>query len=131
MVWRSLPDWKPARVTYEVRGSRDTLYIKGIAYGLTGDNQQWWITSNRGNKEPDSLMDYVFTGLEPFSYRLTADTLVVFSRRTADAPVQFRSGITVRQVELSNPQMMSLFRTGDSLGLGRTRFGEDQPGRDR
>jgi hypothetical protein len=124
-VWRALPDWKPARVTYEVKASGDVLYVKGIAYGLLGDHQEWWITANGRSEEADSLTDYVFPWSNPFFYKLADDTLVVYTRRAVGTPIHFPSGISVRQVELSNPQFMGLYDIEDSLGLETARFGKD------
>jgi hypothetical protein len=122
ILWNSFPDFSPTRNTYEVNGSDDSLYINGMAWGITGDHQIWWVTSQMNSEEADSLTDYIFPGLSPFFYKLIDDTLIVYTRRAAMTPTHFISGIAVKQIVLSNPQMMDLYITKDSLGLKEATF---------
>jgi hypothetical protein len=86
------------------------IFIQRKIWGLTSD-QQITVISNSPNgvEKPDSTINFVFEGLEPFVYHLESDTLRIYTMAPSPTPAKFDSSkIKVIQVKISNTEYMDL-----------------------
>lgn len=85
------------------------LYIKKKVWGLTSDGQVIIIGDSPGKKfNIDSSRQYIYNGVISFFYKHQNDTLTVYVSKIASVPVNLKTSIIVKQVELENPDMMRL-----------------------
>ncbi len=110
---------KPTHRQFELVSSdnKSRLYIKTENWGITGDSQQTIITSDNDEFEIDSTRQIIFNGLEPFLYKQSSDTLVLYVRTKAKIPHDFKSTWTIIQIEVDNPKMMDLRRDNNYKGV--------------
>lgn len=98
--------------------SGEVIYLKKKNWGLTFDHQVSVISNSDKNEwKPDSTKEYVFKGLEPFFYKFSNDSLILFTRLNAEVPPNFNSKIQIVQKQLPNSQIMDLYdlvNKGDS-----------------
>jgi hypothetical protein len=86
----------------------EDLFIKKISWGLTYDHSVIILSSFPKNTiEPDSTSEYVFLSSEIF-YRLTNDSLLIFTSLKSKKPLNFNSNIKIIQYELKNVEIMNL-----------------------
>ena len=93
------------------------LYIKSHNWGVTGDHQLTIIsTDDEREFEIDSTREIIFSGLEPFLYKTSNDTLYLTVRRKSKIPEGFNSTWTIIQTEVDNPTMIKLKRNYELRG---------------
>jgi len=86
----------------------EDLFIKKVSWGLTYDHSIIILSSSPNNTiYPDSTSEYVFLGSEIF-YRLTNDSLLIFTSLKAKTPLAFSSNIKILQYEIKNFEVMNL-----------------------
>ena len=86
----------------------EDLFIKKVSWGLTYDHNIIILSSSFKNTiEPDLTSEYVFLSSEIF-YRLTNDSLLIFTSLKAKVPLSFSSNIKIIQYELKNFEVMNL-----------------------
>ena len=103
----------------EIRSERfnESIYIKKTAWGISADHQFFSISNSSSDKfEQDTIKDYIFYG-DLFLYNFTNDTLFVYVNKESVLPKEFRSNINIKQIELTNPEMMDLWIYYDAKGL--------------
>lgn len=85
------------------------IYIKKIAWGLTGDRRIVLISNNSAEKfSPRPSSEYVYDGLFTMFYKFERDTVFVYTPIIVDVPVNFKATYPIVQKQLSNPEMMDL-----------------------
>lgn len=85
------------------------LYIMKKVWGLTSDGQVIVISDSPDKKlNIDSSRQYIYNGVNSFFYKYQNDTLTLYISKIASVPVNLKTSIIVKQVELENPDMMRL-----------------------
>ena len=71
----------------------EMIFIKTKNWGLTGDNQITFISpdSNFDFNKKDSNDHYIFIGLEPFFYKQSNDSLILYLRTKVNVPKNFKT----------------------------------------
>jgi hypothetical protein len=96
--------------------SGEVIYLKKKNWGLTFDHQVSVISNSDKNEwKPDSTKEYVFKGLEPFFYKFSNDSLILFTRVNSQIPPNARFNVPIIQKQLTNSQYMDLFDKSDSM----------------
>jgi hypothetical protein len=88
------------------------IYVKRKAWGLNYNHDMAIVSTSSGNTGPDSLKDFIFKDSEIF-YKLSNDTLCVFTMLKAKIPIDFQSKIIIKQIEISNSEAMDLIEFGN------------------
>ena len=118
-LYLSLPDFKPEVSVVEIKSEKlnESIYIKKKVWGLTADHQFICVSrSSSNNFEPDTNKDYIYYG-DSFFYNFSNDTLKMYVDKESAVPKEFRSNINIKQIELTNPEMMDLWIYYDAKGL--------------
>jgi hypothetical protein len=120
IIRKKTPDFKPiVSVTPVYLEKNDnTLYIKKKNWGLTGDYQVIVLSTNL-NKDfsPNKKTEYVFEGLSPFFYKVDNGILTLYVRKVSEIPEIFNLKDFVKQEELTNQEMMTLFDNYKDKGI--------------
>ena len=107
---KSKSDHQPQILVEKIHSNylNEDLFIKKISWGLTYDHSII-ILSNSPNKsiEPDSNSEYMFSCSSIF-YKLSNDSLLIFTSLKAELPLNFSSNIKVIQYKLENFEIMNL-----------------------
>lgn len=86
------------------------LYIKTMNWGLTGDSQITTISTTDkidfNKKESDDY--YIFNGLEPFLYRQSNDSLILYSQTIVNVPKNLKTKWKIIQETVDNPTFSDL-----------------------
>ena len=86
------------------------LFIKTMNWGLTGDSQITTIsTSDKidfNKKESEDY--YIFNGLEPFLYRQSNDSLILYSQTIVAVPKNLKTKWKIVYETVDNPTLMDL-----------------------
>jgi|SRR5690554_4969677 len=86
----------------------EDLFIKKISWGLTYDHNVFLLTCSPDKSvEPDSTSEYIFLSSELF-YKVSNDSLYIFTSLKAKTPLIFNSKFKVVQQELENVEIMKL-----------------------
>jgi len=120
-----IPDMKPI---YNIRklvaiSHNETLFLKSKAWGMTYDNKLIILSASDGEEfMADSTKDYVYKGASFIFYKISNDSLFIYTDNKAHIPPLFDSKFIIKQIKLENPAMMKL--KGDSAykNLGLTEF---------
>jgi hypothetical protein len=101
-------------------GLDETIFIKKKVWGLTGDHQLIVVTkSPTEDFEPNERTEYVYRGLSPFFFIFGNDTLTLYVTSASTVPAEMSTKITIRQIVLTNPEMIRLMETYEEKGLRR------------
>jgi hypothetical protein len=98
--------------TTEIKSNQfnEVLFIKTQNWGLTGDNQITIISPTNDidfdKKETEDY--YIFNGLEPFLYRQSNDSLILYLRTKVKTPKNFKTKWKIIQNIADNPELMNL-----------------------
>lgn len=113
------PSYTKDQLTFsELNG---TLYLKKKV--VWQDETAVISTSSNLEFEPDSASEHIYElNGSPLLYKQTADSLIVYIGADSRTPVNFRSKIGIKQVELDNPKMMRLLDNQTYLKLGLKRM---------
>jgi hypothetical protein len=115
------------RMVVSPSDSTQRIYLtRKVASGF-GDSHLTILLScgPRPTADYDSLADYVYDDLNGIFYRLSADTLHVFTMSQSPVPRAFSSKITVAQHQLENPDFQRLIDSYSTLGLLRYGYLDD------
>ena len=118
--YASIPDLKPTFSTVEIRSDKfnEAIYIKKMVWGLTGDHLVIVISKSSSKEfEPDSQKEIVFYGADYFFYKFVNDTLNLYVRAESSQPKDLKTNIKINQIELTNPQMMDLYKDYGIRGI--------------
>lgn len=99
--------------------SESKLFVKKLIWGMTSDNCLITISnSNRKENDPDENKNYIYKGLSPFLYKISGDTLSIYTREISKIPKHFSTRFKIIQVELENPEMMELIENDNYKNKG-------------
>jgi len=102
------------KITLTSQNKSSKLFIKSENWGLMGDSQITVISTDEDREfAADSTREFVFKGLSPFLYKTMNDTLFIYSSQIVQVPPIFNSKWTVKQIEIENPEMMTLRDSSD------------------
>jgi hypothetical protein len=93
-----------------------TVFIIKETWGISSDHQRVVISTSNSESKPDSSKEYIFSDSE-FFYKLVQDTIYVYTMSKARIPSKFESKIKIKQIEISNPDLMDLYKNYKSKGL--------------
>jgi hypothetical protein len=97
------------KIKFTSQEKSSNIYIKSESWGLTGGSQITVISTNDEQEfEADSTEEFVYHSLEPFLYKAQNDTSFIYTRQKAQVPFGFKSKWTIEQIEVDNPEMMTL-----------------------
>ncbi|WP_316764908.1 hypothetical protein [Pedobacter aquatilis] len=96
--------------TTEVKSNtvEEILFIKTMNWGLTGDSQTTIISTTDkvdfNKKESDEY--FIFNGLQPFFYRQSNDSLLLYSQTVVHVPKNMKTKWKIIQNVVDNPTLM-------------------------
>lgn len=87
------------------------IFIKSVNWGITGDKQLTIITTDKKTDVWRASEDenYIYDGLEPFTYRQSNDSLIIYSHSAVSVPKHFKSRWKIIQHKVENSFMMDLY----------------------
>ena len=90
---------------------------------MTSDNQVIAI-SNSDEKDftTDSTKSYVYEGVMPLLYKIQKDTLFVYTLKMSVIPQGLITNFKIVQVQLENPEMMTLIEHDNYKAKGLTKI---------
>lgn len=98
--------------TTEIKSSsvEGMLFLKTMNWGLTGDSQITIISTTDkidfNKKESDDY--YIFEGLEPFLYKQSNDSLILYTQKVVNVPKNLKTNWKIIQVTVDNPTLLDL-----------------------
>jgi hypothetical protein len=119
---------KNADVQYAVtevfsKGASSKLYIKKRVWGMTSDNQVIVISSSDEKAfTTNSTRSYVYEGVMPLFYKTQKDTLFVYTLKMSAIPQGLRTNFKIVQVQVENPEMMTLIEHDNYKAKGLTKI---------
>jgi hypothetical protein len=115
VIYNQIPDIKPIYNLKKLVTSsgNEPLYLKSKSWGMTYDSKVIVLSTNKEEEFiADSTKEYIYKGASFLFYKLSNDSLIIYTADKAHTPQVFNSKINIKQVELDNPAMMKL--KGDS-----------------
>lgn len=98
---------------------KSKLFIKKLVWGMTSDNCIVTIgTSNIKENKPNRNKNYIYNGLDPLFYKVSGDTLSIYTYKTSTVPKDFLTAFKIIQIELENPEMMELIEKDNYKNKG-------------
>lgn len=97
------------------------LYLKSNNWGLTNDNKIIAISCD-DSEGIDSTKTYYYKGEDFIFYRISEDTLYVYTYTKSNNPDIFKSDIKIIQTELDNVDMMNLKKDNSFKNKGLQEF---------
>jgi hypothetical protein len=96
----------------------ETLYIKRMVWGMTGDNQVIVISkSSRKETVTNPNEEFVFQGLGAFYWKYSDDTLEIYYDSKFIPPARSSIKIFIRPIKLNNEKMSVLLNSYRNMGL--------------
>ncbi len=86
--------------------NNDSIYLKRISWGITYD-KEITVLSKTQSETADSTLDYIYPTTDVF-FKLSKDTLFVYSSIVSSPPKFFQTSFTIVQKELNNSEIMEL-----------------------
>lgn len=114
---KQIPDYKPIVKILKIHSDdlNESIYIKKKSWGITYDHQLIIISkSSDEDFEPNEDENYIFLNL---FYKVKEDTVFIYTMKKSTVPRNFHSKFKIKQIELSNPEMMELTTKYKEKGL--------------
>ena len=109
-----MPALKPSYQTTEIKSEQftDKLFIKTKNWGMTGDSKITTISlvENIDFDKTQSDTYYIFEGLDPFFYRQSDDSLILYCMTRIKVPKNFNTKWKIILNQVDNTTFMNLYK---------------------
>ena len=90
-------------------GQENRIWIKKYSSDFRGDHPVIYLTEDKQSKLPDPDKDMIFKNAESIFYKVSEDTLNIYSRIDHEINPTYFKNIYVKVHQLDNPKYMKLY----------------------